>query len=137
MGLTKIISVTGKPGLYKVIGQSKAAFIVESLLDNKRFPITDTQNVSALNDIAIYTFEEEVPLRQVLKTISQKEQGKKALSHKESANKLLAYFAEILPNFDQERVYPSNIKKVVQWYNLLVDAKFDFSTITEETTEEA
>ena len=88
-----------------------------------------------LENIAIYTYEEDLPLLNVFKAISEKAEGKKAISHKESGNKLQAYFAEVLPNYDDERVYTSNIKKVIQWYNLLIDAGLDFSKI-EESTEE-
>lgn len=135
MEFSKIISVAGKPGLFQVISQSKNAIIVESLIDKKRVAVNATQNVSLLENIAIYTYEEDLPLLNVFKTISEKAEGKKAISHKESGNKLQAYFAEVLPNYDDERVYTSNIKKVIQWYNLLIDAGLDFSKI-EESTEE-
>ena len=139
MEYNKIISITGKPGLYEAISQTKTGFIVESLIDKKRFPISSSNNVSLIENIAIYTYEDEVPLLVVFKSIFEKQNGEKALSHKESGNKLTAYFAEVLPNYDDERVYVSNIKKVIQWYNLLIDAGLDFSKIeeTEETTEEA
>ncbi|WP_299104403.1 DUF5606 domain-containing protein [uncultured Tenacibaculum sp.] len=139
MEFSKIIAVTGKPGLYEILSQTKTGVIVKSIVDGKRFPITATHNVSLLDNIAIYTYEEEVPLGQVFKNIAEKEGGKEAISHKESGNKLQAYFGEVLPNYDDERVYTSNIKKVVQWYNILVNAGFDFSTIelaTEAETEE-
>ena len=136
MSLEKIISVTGKPGLYEIIAQSKGGIIVESMIDKKRFPINAMHNVSVLDNIAIYTYEEEVPLRTVLKTIFEKEEGKESISPKESGKKLMAYFSEVLPNYDDERVYASNIKKVLQWYNLLVQNNFDFSTITEEEETE-
>jgi len=132
MSLEKIISVTGKPGLYAIIAQSKGGIIVESLIDKKRFPINAMHNVSVLDNIAIYTNEEEVPLKFVLKSIFEKEEGKESISHKESNKNLEVYFSEVLPNYDDERVYPSNIKKVLQWYNLLVKNDFDFSTITED-----
>lgn len=137
MGLTKTIAIAGKPGLFNIVSQSKGGFIVESLIDKKKFPITNTHNVSVLNDIAIYTYEEEKPLRELFLTLFEKEAGKTAISHKESNNKLIAYFSEVLPDFDQERVYPSNIKKVLQWYNILVSAEFDFSTLNEKTEEAA
>ena len=138
MEFNKIISVTGKPGLYEILSQTKTGVIVKSIVDGKRFPITATHNVSLLENIAIYTYEEEVPLAQVLKNIADKEDGKEAISHKESANKLTTYFGEVLPGFDEERVYASNIKKVIQWYNILAKGDFDFSTLveTEETTTE-
>ena len=140
MEFSKIISVSGKPGLFQVISQSKNAIIVESLLDQKRLAVNSTQNVSLLENIAIYTYEEDMPLLDVFKAIAEKTEGKKAISHKESGNKLSGFFAEVLPNYDDERVYTSNIKKVIQWFNLLIDASFDFSKIestTEENVEEA
>jgi len=138
MGLTKTIAITGKQGLFNIISQSKGGFVVQSLVDQKKFPISNSHNVSVLNDIAIYTYEEEVPLRTIFLTINEKEQGKEAISHKSDNKTLLSYFAEILPDFDQQRVYPSNIKKVLQWYNILVAAEFDFKSIQEnEETEEA
>ena len=134
MEFNKIISVAGKPGLFHAISQTKTGFIVESLIDKKRFPIPSTNNVSLLENIAIYTYEEEVPLLTVFKTIYKITEGKETISHKESGQKLTAYFSEILPEYDEERVYTSNIKKVIQWYNLLVKSGLDFSVI--ETTEE-
>lgn len=136
MSLEKIIAVTGKPGLYEIIAQSKGGIIVESLIDKKRFPINAMHNVSVLENIAIYTYEDEMPLKLIFKTMFEKEEGKACISHKESNKVLTAYFLEILPNYDDERVYPSNIKKVLNWYNMLVNYKFDFSTIEEDTDEE-
>lgn len=137
MGLTKTIAIAGKPGLFNIVTQSKGGFIVESLVDKKKFPITNTHNVSVLNDIAIYTYDEEKPLREIFLSINEKEEGKAAISHKESNKNLVAYFSEILPDFDEERVYPSNIKKVLQWYNILVSAEFDFSSLKENEEEVA
>lgn len=140
MGLTKTIAIAGKPGLFNILSQAKGGFIVESLTEKKKFPITNSHNVSVLNDIAIYTYEEEKPLREVFLAIHKKEEGKETISHKESNEKLIAFFEEVLPDFDQERVYASNIKKVVQWYNILVASEFDFSTLEkkeEEASEEA
>lgn len=138
MGLTKTIAISGKPGLFNIISQSKGGFVVQSLVDKKKFPITNSHNVSVLNDIAIYTYDAEIPLRDVLLTIHEKEEAKATISHKSDNKTLTNYFSEILPDFDQERVYPSNIKKVLQWYNILIAAEFDFSTIKEtEETEEA
>ena len=137
MKLEEIIAVTGKPGLYKVITQSKVNIIVQSLIDNKRFPINATHNVSVLDSIAIYTIEEEVPLKLVFKSIFEKEEGKECISHKENNVVLVKYFSEILPNYDDERVYPSNIKKVLQWYNILVNNNFDFTSISEDEDTES
>ena len=136
MEYNKIIAVTGKPGLFEVVSQTKTGVIVESLIDKKRFPVVSSQNISMLENIAIYTYEEEVLLLSVFKTIFEKEEGKECISHKENSKNLVAYFSEVLPNYDEERVYTSNIKKVIQWYNLLVKAGLDFSKI-EATKEEA
>ena len=120
MELRTVLSVAGKPGLFKLIAQSKGGVIVESLLDGKRTSIPATANVSSLGDIAIYTYEEEVPLRVVFKNMAEATGNKEALSHKSSKDALEDFFGEVLPKFDQERVYISDIKKVVQWYNILV-----------------
>ena len=137
MEFNKIISVAGKPGLFYAVSQTKSGFIVESLIDKKRFPIPSTNNVSLLENIAIYTYEEEIPLLSIFKTIYEKTEGKETISHKESGQKLKAYFSEILPEYDEERVYTSHIKKVIQWYNLLVNSGLDFSVVkaTEENSE--
>ena len=137
MTLDKIVAISGKPGLYEIISHAKSGIIVQSLDDKKRFPVTAVQNVSVLNDIAIYTYEEEVPLRQVFINIASKEAQKQTISHKESNKVLLDFMSEVLPNFDEERVYASNVKKIIQWYNILVSSKFDFASLedTEETTE--
>jgi hypothetical protein len=137
MEFSKIISVTGKPGLFQVISQSKNAIIAESLTEKKRLAINATQNVSLLENIAIYTYEEDMPLLNVFKAISEKTEGKKALSHKESGNKLTSFFTEVLPNYDDERVYTSNIKKVIQWFNLLIESGFDFSINEESNAAES
>lgn len=119
MNLTGIIAISGRPGLFKVIAQGKNSIIVESLVDNKRFPAYATDRISALDDISIYTYDEDAPLRDLLTAIYKKEGGKECPSHKEDLKKLQNYLMEILPNYDQERVYPSDIKKMFQWYNLL------------------
>jgi len=134
MSLEKIVAVSGKPGLYEIISQTKGGLIVQSLVDNKRLPINAMHNVSVLNDIAIYTYEDEVPLREIFKTISEKDNA--VISHKESNANLITFFNDILPNFDQERVYPSNIKKVVQWYTILEKANFDFTIIKDASLKE-
>ncbi|MDX6747028.1 DUF5606 domain-containing protein [Polaribacter sp. PL03] len=139
MEFNKIIAVTGKPGLHQVVSQSKNAIIVSSLTDNKRVAINAAQNVSLLENIAIYTYEEDVPLLKVFKAMFEKTEGKEAISHKENSKKLEAFFAEVLPDYDAERVYTSNIKKVIQWFNLLVKSGMDFSKIetpTQETEKE-
>ena len=137
MKLEKVIAISGKPGLYEIISQSKSGVIVESLAEKKRFPVNSLHNISTLNDIAIYTYEEEVPLKVVFLSIFEKQAGEKSIDPKSSKNDLINYFGEVLPGFDEERVYPSNIKKILSWYNALVDAKFDFSSIKQELEEES
>lgn len=122
MNLEGILAISGKPGLYKLIGQTKGGFIVQSLADDKRFPVAANNSVSALEDIAIYTYSEEVPLKEVFRLMAEKYDEGAAIGHKESANKLAAALEEVLPDYDQERVYPSDLKKLFQWYNLLAAA---------------
>lgn len=120
MSLDKILAITGKPGLYKLVTQTRGGFVAESLLDKKRLSVSVQQNVSVLSEIAIYTLTEEIPLKDVFKSIKEKENGNKAsVKPKDSKDKLEAYFFDILPDYDEDRVYASDIKKVVQWYNLL------------------
>lgn len=122
MTLDKILSISGKPGLYKLLTQTRTGFVGESLLDGKRLSVGIRNNVSVLSEIAIYTLEEEIPLREVFQKIQKKEDGKKtAISHKDDKLKLEEYFFEVLPNYDEDRVYPSDIKKIIQWYNILLD----------------
>jgi hypothetical protein len=137
MKIEKLIAISGKPGLYQIVSQSKSGVIVESLTDKKRIPVNNLNNISTLNDIAIYTYEEEVPLKQVFLNIHEKEEGKKSIDSKSGKAELLEYFSAVLPEYDQERVYASNIKKVISWYNALVDAEFDFSSIKAALEEEA
>jgi len=128
MSLEKIVSITGKPGLYKIISQTRSGFLAQSLLDDKKINISARHNVSLLSEIAIYTLTEEVPLREVFSKISQKENGKETISHKSTNDELEEFFFNILPDYDEDRVYPGDIKKVVQWYNLLTKNRItDFS----------
>ncbi|MGB0879078.1 MAG: DUF5606 domain-containing protein [Polaribacter sp.] len=136
MEFNKIISVSGKPGLFQVISQSKSVIIVEGLVDKKRLAINATKNVSMLESIAIYTYEEDVPLLTIFKAMFEKSEGKETISHKESNSKLTSYFAEVLQNYDNERVYTSNIKKIIQWFNILVNVGLDFSKIEATPVEE-
>ncbi len=137
MTLDKILSVGGKPGLYKLLAQTRSGFVGESLLDGKRVSVGLRNNVSVLSEIAIYTLEEEVPLREVFQKIKDKEKGgKTAISHKDEKIKLEEYFFEVLPDYDEDRVYASDIKKVIQWYNILHDNNItDFSEPAAETTK--
>lgn len=131
MSLEKVISISGKPGLYKLITQTRGGFVAESLIDKKRISVSIQNNVSVLSEIAIYTLTEEVPLRQVFENIKKKENGAQtSVKAKDGKDKLEEYFFGVLPDYDEERVYASDIKKVVQWYNLLqqhgmLDALFD------------
>jgi hypothetical protein len=120
MSLDKVISIAGKPGLYKLITQTRGGFVAESLVDKKRISVSVQSNVSVLSEIAIYTLTEEVPLRQVFLNIKNKENGEAtSVMPKDSKDKLEEYFFEVLPDYDEDRVYASDIKKVIQWYNLL------------------
>ncbi|SDS42195.1 hypothetical protein SAMN04487764_2181 [Gillisia sp. Hel1_33_143] len=128
MGLEKILSISGKPGLYELTAQTRGGFVAKSVTDGKKIAVNVRNNVSLLSEIAIYTYTEEVPLGEIFQKISDKEEGKKAIDHKSNKKELEAYFSEILPDYDVERVYQSDIKKVLQWYNLLIDNGFtDFS----------
>lgn len=119
MNLEKILSISGKPGLFALKVQTRTGFVAESLLDGKKSTVGLKANVSLLSEISIYTVEAEKPLTEVMRNIAIKENEGPALSHKEDNAKLVAYFSEILPEYDAERVYPSDIKKVLNWYNLL------------------
>lgn len=120
MSLDHILAIAQKPGLFKLITQTRGGFIAESLLDGKRISVNIRSNVSLLSEIAIYTLTEEVPLREVFKKIRDKEEGNAtSIGHKESKDKLEEYFFSILPDYDEDRVYPSDIKKVIRWYNTL------------------
>jgi hypothetical protein len=122
MSLEKILSIGGKPGLYRLLAQTRTGFVAESLIDGKRFTVGMANNVSVLSEIAIYTLDEELPLRKVFQKIKEKEDGGKTpVTHKDDKDALEAYFFELIPNYDEDRVYPSDIKKVIQWYNLLHD----------------
>ncbi len=119
MDLEGILAIGGKPGLYKLVAQSRGGVIVQSLKENKRFPVSQAHNVSALKDIAIYTHQEEVPLTEVFTLIAEKENKGPAIDHKSAPAELKAYMSEVLPDYDEERVYHSDLKKLFQWYNIL------------------
>lgn len=138
--LKTILSIAGKPGLYKLISQGKNMLIVESLTDKKRFPAYGSEKIISLGDIAMYTDEEDVPLWRILASIKQKEEGAPVALNlkKATADELRAYLAEVLPNFDRDRVYPSDIKKLISWYNLLVEnGMTDFEEAEEAVAEES
>ena len=119
MDLTDIITISGKPGLYTIIGQTKSNVIVESIADGKRFPTFSSNRISALKDISIYTNDGEASLSDIYQKIYEKESGKECISHNEPTDKLYAYLEEILPDYDKDQVYTSDVKKLFQWYNLL------------------
>ena len=119
MELKDIISISGKSGLFSIVGKSKNNVIVESLSEKKRFPIFNTNKISALSDISIYTYDEEVLLSDIYKNIYKENKGGKTISHNESIDKLKIEFEKIVPNYDKEQVYSSDIKKLFQWYNIL------------------
>ena len=133
MELKDFISVAGKSGLHTIVGKSKNNVIVESLKDKKRFPIFNTNKISALSDISIYTYDEEILLSELFDRIQKKFKKEAAISHLESAEELKKVFEELVPNYDQEQVYNSDIKKVFQWYNILHDTD---NLIKEESKEE-
>ncbi|TDD98646.1 DUF5606 family protein [Flavobacterium cellulosilyticum] len=119
MNLEKILSISGKPGLFALKVQTRTGFLAESLLDGKKISVGMKVNVSLLSEISIYTQSAEKPLTEVMRAIAIKEDNGPAISHKEDNETLIAYFTEILPDYDSERVYPSDIKKIFNWYNLL------------------
>ena len=119
MSFQKILAISGKPGLYELKVQTRSGFVAEALLDCKKITVGLRSNVSLLSEIAVYTYNEEVKLIEIFKTIAAKENGEPTISHKESDDKLRSYFREILPEFDEDRVYTSDIKKIFNWYNIL------------------
>ncbi|MBI3509025.1 MAG: DUF5606 domain-containing protein [Bacteroidetes bacterium] len=134
MDITKVISISGMPGLYKVIGQSKSGVIVESLTDKKRFPAFGSSKISSLDDISIYTTGEDMPLKEVLKKLMEKEKSEKCPDVKSLDEKSLRdYISSFLPEYDKERVHLSDLKKLLTWYNLLHDSGL---LTAEEPTEE-
>ena len=135
--LKEILAVSGKPGLYKLVSKGNNLLIIESLADKKRIPAYARDKVISLSDVSIYTDEEEVPISTILTTIKEKEGGKNIsidLS-KAQPDELRTYLAEVLPNFDRERVYPSDIKKLLKWYDLLIANGFTDFSVKEEAEE--
>ncbi len=119
MSLKKILSIAGKPGLYDLKVQTRTGFVAESLIDGKKITVGLRSNVSLLSEIAVYTYTEEVRLANVFKAIAEKESNEMTISHKEDNTKVQDYFREILPEYDEDRVYASDMKKILNWYNLL------------------
>lgn len=135
--LETILAISGKPGLFKLVSRGNNNLIVETLdTQKKRFPAFAADKIISLADIAMYTDEKEVPLRQVLNNIKAKESGKATSIdyRKASKDELYAFLGEVLPNFDGDRIYPSDIKKLIQWYNILVENGLtDFDEALKET----
>jgi hypothetical protein len=137
--LEKILAVSGKPGLYQLVSRSNRSLIVETVgADKRRMPIFSTDKVISLADIAMYTDEEEVPLCDVLTSLKEKEKGQPCSIDIKKADKkeLFDFFAEILPNFDRDRVYPNDMRKLISWYNILVENGLTDFVDPEETEEE-
>lgn len=134
MDLSKILSITGKSGLFKLISKGNNSFIVESLTDGKRFPAFSSDGVANLENISIFTEGDDVTLESVFVSMFKKENGAKCNVSLSDGAALKAYFAEVLPEYDRERVYVSNIKKVVAWYNQLIDHQL--IDLEEKKTEE-
>ena len=137
MEFKEILAISGMPGLYKYVAQSTRGIIVESLEDGRRTNASATSRVSALSDISMFTEGEDIALAEVFTRMYAYTEGKQGLSHKESADKMKAYFAEVLPEYDRERVHVSDIKKALAWFNILVAAGMtEFTLPTEEEAVE-
>lgn len=133
--LKEILAISGQGGLFKVVSQAKNAIIVESLLDGKRMPAHASSRISALEDISVYTNEGDIKLAEVFKRISDKENKGLAVA-RSSNDQLKKYFEQILPEYDQNRVYVSDIKKILTWYNILAGKEMlDFSKSDAEVTQ--
>jgi hypothetical protein len=119
MSIDKILAISGKPGLYELKIQTRTGFVAESLSDGKRITVGLRNNVSLLSEISVYTYDGEIKLSEVFRAIAEKENNGQAISHKEDNATLENYFREALPEFDEDRVYASDIKKILNWYNTL------------------
>ena len=124
MLLEKIISISGKPGLYKLVSQLRNGFIIEDVTSKKKVSIGNSSQVSLLDNIAMFTFDKEVPLFEVFENIAKNYDYKEAIPHKSSDAELKEFMTASLPNYDTERVYASDIKKLAQWYNILQKAGY-------------
>lgn len=139
MQLEKIISISGKPGLFKLISQLKNGFIIEDVLTKKKVSIGNTSQVSLLDNIAMFTFDQEVPLFDVFENVAKNTDYKETISHKSTDEDLREFMKASLPDYDNERVYVSDIKKLAQWYNILHKAGYitpDSFVKSEETPQE-
>jgi Domain of unknown function (DUF6852)/Domain of unknown function (DUF5606) len=136
MNLKDIMAISGKPGLFKFVSQAKNGIIIESIPEKKRIPAYASDKVSALEDIAIFTETDEEKLSLIFDKIFEKEGGKKTINHKSSPDELKAYFSTIVPDYDKERVYVSDMKKVFNWYNILQENKMLIPSEKEEEKTE-
>ena len=138
--LRTILSITGKPGLFKIVSHGNRMLLVEDLLTKKRTPVHSRDKVVSLGDISMYTMGDDKPLDEILDLVYAHENGAKIDVKSLSTDDLRERFGEILPDFDRERVYPSDIKKLFTWYNILLEAgftKFTSDEAAEEAAEEA
>lgn len=120
MDISSVIAIAGMPGLYKVVGQTKNGVVCESLIDKKRIPAFNSHKISSLTDISIYTTSEDKPLKEVLQAIFDKEKGEKTIDPKSTDEKgMREYMKTVLPDYDEERVHVSDLRKLFNWYNLL------------------
>ena len=136
MDLTEILSISGKPGLYKMLSHTKTGMLVESMQDQKRFPVFAHEKISSLEEISIFTETDDIRLTEVFKKMHVLLEGEKALSHKSSADELKDFFDDVIPDYDKERVYVSDIKKVIQWYNKLHEMEMLDFTEEEEVDDD-
>ena len=133
MDLKGIIAISGKPGLYKVAAQGRNNIIVQSLDNDKKFPAFASDKISALDDISFYTYDKDMPLAEVFIVLAEKENFKASIDHKEHPTKLREYLVTFLPQYDAERVYDTDVKKLFQWYNILIEK----GIISKEAIEKA
>ena len=136
MELKDILAISGQPGLFRYIAQSRNGVIVESLLDGKRSNASASSRVSALTEISMFTEGEDIPLAEVFTKMYAYTGGKAAISHKESNDRLKEFFGAVITDYDRERVHVSDIKKAVSWFNLLVEAGFTESKLPDEEVAE-
>lgn len=136
MEFKDILAISGMPGLYKYVAQSTRGIIVESLSDGKRLNASGSARVSALSDISMFTEGEDIPLAEVFTRMYAHTGGKEGLSHKETPERIKAYFAEIVPDYDRDRVHVSDMKKALSWFNILVGAGFTEFKVADDNAAE-
>jgi hypothetical protein len=137
MDLSKILSIAGKPGLFKLVAQSKNGLIVESLIDGKKVNAFMNEKISSLEEISIFTSNEDMALKEVLRNMYTQTNGQKTIDHKSDDKAVKAFFGQAIPDYDQERVYVSHMRKVIGWYNSLIDkGLIDFIDENKESESE-